>query len=416
MPHENIITGLDIGSSYIRAVVLRTSGEDGNIEIIGAAEKQSQGISKGMVTDIEDAVSSISEVLEQLERMTGYPVESAVVGISGTHIKTLESKGVVAVARADKEITEEDVERAIEAAQAVATPPNHEILHVIPRDFTVDNQTGVKDPVGMNGVRLEVSTQIIIGLSSQIKNLTKSIYRTGVDINDLVFGVLASSESILEKKQKELGVALVNIGSHITTLIVYEEGDILHTAVLPLGSNHVTSDIAIGLRTSVEAAEVIKLEVAKASCKKIGKRDEIDLAKFSDRENERTMVSVKQICDISEARAEEIFSLVDRELKIINRSGLLPSGIVLTGGGSKLEGLVAMAKDKLKLPVVLGKPYDIADNAIDKVNDPGYSTALGLALWGSHSGYKRSKFNLPSFSSVDDAVDKMKDWFKTLLP
>ncbi|HAH04293.1 MAG: Cell division protein ftsA [Parcubacteria group bacterium GW2011_GWA2_43_17] len=415
MPQDHYITGLDIGSHNIRAVLIKKT-PDNNLEIIGAAERPSAGIAKGMVTDIEDAVSSISEVLEQLERMAGLPVESAVVGIFGTHIKTLESSGVVAVAKADKEITEEDVERAIEAAQAVATPPNHEILHVIPRDFKVDNQTGIKDPVGMTGVRLEVATQIIIGLSAQIKNLTKSIYRTGVDITDLVFGILACAESTLDKKQRELGVALVNLGHHTTTMIVYEEGDILHSAVLPIGSSHITSDIAIGLRTSVDAAEIIKLEVAQADSRKVNKRDEIDLAKFSDQEKERTMISVKHVSEIVQARCEEIFSLINAELKKIDRFGLLPAGVVLTGGGAKLNGLIDLAKEKLKLPVVIGLPQGAAESSIDKINDPSYATAIGLAIWGSQSSHKSAKFRLPNFSSVDDAVSKMKRWFKSLLP
>jgi len=320
------------------------------------------------------------------------------------------------VAKADKEITEEDVERAIEAAQAVATPPNHEILHVIPRDFKVDNQTGIKDPVGMTGVRLEVATQIIIGLSAQIKNLTKSIYRTGVDITDLVFGILACAESTLDKKQRELGVALVNLGHHTTTMIVYEEGDILHSAVLPIGSSHITSDIAIGLRTSVDAAEIIKLEVAQADSRKVNKRDEIDLAKFSDQEKERTMISVKHVSEIVQARCEEIFSLINAELKKIDRLGLLPAGVVLTGGGAKLNGLIDLAKEKLKLPVVIGLPQGAAESSIDKINDPSYATAIGLAIWGSQSSHKSAKFRLPNFSSVDDAVSKMKRWFKSLLP
>jgi cell division protein FtsA len=339
-----------------------------------------------------------------------------VVGISGMHINTLESTGVVAVAKADKEIMEEDIERAIEAAQAVATPPNYEILHVIPKDFTVDNQTGIKDPVGMKGVRLEVLTQIIMGLSSQIKNLTKCVYRTGVDVADLVFGILACAESVLTKKQKELGVALVNIGSQTTSLAVFEEGDVLHTAVLAIGSNHITSDLAIGLRISVESAEIIKLEAAQADNKKVSKRNEIDLAKFSAGEMERTMIPEKNISEIVQARCEEIFSLIDKELKKINRAGLLPAGVILTGGGAKLPGLVDLAKEKLKLPVFLGLPLGVENSPIDKVNDLSYTTAVGLALWGSQSQVKSRRVNLRSLSSVDQVVAKMKDWFKSLLP
>lgn len=416
MGQAEIITGLDIGSNNIRVVILQHTAL-GNWQIIGAAERAAEGMAKGMVTNIEDLVSSISEVLEQAERMVGLPVERAVVGISGTHIKTLNSTGVVAVAKANKEITEEDVERAIEAAQAVATPANYEILHVIPKDFTIDSQTGIKDPVGMTGVRLEVATQIIIGLSSQIKNLTKCVYRTGVDIDDLVFSVLGTCESTLTKKQKELGVVLVNLGAQTTSLIVYEEGDVLHTAVLPVGSNHITADIAIGLRTSIETAEAIKLEVANADPKKVSKRDEIDLAKYSTNEKERTMVPLKNITEIIQARAEEILGMVDKELKKINRSGLLPSGVVLTGGGAKLPGLLNLAKEKLKLPVFYGLPLGLEDNPIDKVNDPAYTTALGLALWGTHNLSGRGKIAFRPFKgSVDEVIGRMKDWFKSLLP
>lgn len=415
MAQKSIIAGLDIGSSNIRLVAL-SRGPEGGLQIIGAAEKSSEGVAKGMISNIEDAVSSISEVLEQAERMIGLPIDTAIVGISGIHIKTLESTGVVAVAKADKEIMEEDVERAIEAAQAVATPPNYEILHVIPKDFSVDNQTGIKDPVGMTGVRLEVHTQIIMGLSSQIKNLTKCVYRTGVDVADLVFGILACAESTLTKKQKELGVALVNIGSQTTSVAVFEEGDILYTAVLPIGSNHITADLAIGLRTSVETAEAIKIEVSRAGAQEVNKRDEIDLAKYSTTEKERTMVSERHVSEIVQARLEEIFNLVDKELKKINRSGMLPAGIILTGGGAKLPGLIELAKNKFKLPVFLGLPLGVEESPIDKINDPVYTTALGLALWGSQNESKTRRMQLPSFSSIDQVVGKMKEWFKSLLP
>ena len=415
MAQAEITTGLDIGSSNIRVVTLERQPDD-SWQVIGAAERPAEGVAKGMVTNIEDLVSAVSEVLEQSERMTGLPIESAVVGISGTHIKTLESNGVVAVAKADKEITDEDVARAIEAAQAVATPANYEILHVIPKDFTVDNQSGIKDLVGMTGVRLEVATQIIIGLSSQIKNLTKCIYRAGIDVDDLVFSILACSESTLTKRQKELGVALLNIGSQTTNLIVYEEGEVLHTAVLPIGSNHITADIAIGLRTAIETAETIKLELVKLDFKKVSKRDEVDLSKYSSTEKERTMVPLKHICEIARARVEEIFSLVDKELKKINRSGLLPSGIVLTGGGSKLDGILELAKDKFKLPAFEGKPLGVEQSPVDKVNDQSYAVALGLAVWGTQGVVRKSRLQLPKFSSVDEVVGKMKDWFKSLLP
>lgn len=416
MPRDEIICGLDIGSSYIRLVVGQKAEPDGALKIIGAAEVPAEGINKGLINSIEDATSSISSCLEKSERMTGQPITSAWVSISGVHITSQTSKGVVAVSKTDGEISEEDIERSIEAARAVATPPNYEILHVIPRSFAVDSQEGIKDPVGMTGIRLEVEAQIIQGLSSQIKNLTKCVYRTGLDIEDLVLSVLAGSESTLTNRQKELGVVLVNIGGPTTSIAVFEEGDLMHTAVLPIGSVHITSDIAIGLRTSIDVAEKIKVEFGAALAKDMSKREEIDLSEFDDNETEK--VSRKYVCDIIEARVEEIFEKVDAELKKIDRSGMLPAGVVLTGGGAKLSGLVDAAKKKLRLPASLGYPVNV-NSPIDKVNDTGFTTALGLVAWGNEasrqSGGKFGKI-LSRFKSVDQARDKARKWIKRLMP
>jgi len=414
MAKEEIITGLDIGSSFIRVVVGQKNPNDEKVHILGAAEHPAEGVSKGVITSIEEAVSSISQCLEKVERMTGMPVEKAFVGISGTHINSQDSHGVIAVAKADGEIKEEDVERVVEAAQAVATPPNFEILHVIPRSFTVDNQRGIKDPVGMTGIRLEVDAQIIQGLSSQIKNITKSVYRTGIDIEDLVLGILAASESCLTKRQRELGVVLVNIGSTTTSLVVFEEGDVLHTKILPIGSAHITNDIAIGLRTSIDLAEKIKLEYGSALPGEINKREEINLAELEGEEDVR--VSKKQVAEIIEARLEEIFKMSDKELQKIDRSGLLPAGVVITGGGAKLPGLLEVAKKEFRLPSSIGQPRDFV-SAIDKVNDPAYTTAIGLIFWGlglkEKEGFRAS---FAGFSSVTNVTKKMKEWFKSLMP
>lgn len=417
MAHEETFTGLDIGSSTVRVAMGQLGMPDG-VQILGAAEVPAEGLSKGSVTSIEDAVSSISKALEALERMTGIPVEHAFVGIGGTHITTQESHGVVAVSKADGEIKEEDVERVIEAAQAVATPPNYEILHVLPRSFIVDNQKGIKDPVGMNGIRLEVDAQIIQGLSAQIKNLTKCIYRTGVDIDDVVLGVLAASEAVLTKKQKELGVALVNLGATTTSVLVFEEGDVLHAGILPVGASHVTNDIAIGLRTSIDIAEGVKLQYGTALPEEVGKREEIHLDEFNEQEN--GVVERKHVAEIIEARCEEIFKMVEKELAKVDRSGLLPAGVVLTGGGAKLPGLVEIAKREFRLPAFVGVPQNIAQTPVDKVKDPSWSTAVGLVLWGAslatRGGTGSGGLGLPRFSSVADVTGKMKKWFKSLIP
>ncbi|MFH0853041.1 MAG: cell division protein FtsA [bacterium] len=413
MAKDEIISGLDIGSDMIRVVVGQKNPNDNSLQVLGAAESPSEGISKGSVTSIEDAVSSISTALERAERMSGLPIESAFVGMTGTHITSQDSHGVIAVAKADGEIKEDDIERVIEAAQAVATPPNFETLHVIPRIFTVDNQEGIKDPVGMTGMRLEVDVQIIQGLSSQIKNLTKSIYRTGIQIDDLVLGILACAEATVTKRQRELGVALVNIGASTTSIVVFEEGDVLHTKILPIGANHVTSDIAIGLRTSIDIAEKIKLEYGSALPAEINKREEIDLSEFEGGEN--TAVSRKHVAEIIEARTEEMFSMIDKEFQQVDRSGRLPAGVVLTGGGAKLQGIIEVAKNEFRLPASIGIPLNII-SAIDKIQEPTFTSAVGLLAWGAGLDNQSSGLSLKRLGSVRDVSGKLKEWFKSFIP
>lgn len=413
MTQEDIISGLDIGSTMVRVVVGQKNQADEKVHVLGVAESPSEGISKGVITSIEDAVSSISACFEKAERMTGIPVENTYVAISGAHVISQDSHGVIAVAKADGEIKEDDVERAIEAAQTVATPPNYEILHIIPRSFTVDSQKNIKDPVGMTGIRLEVDAQIIQGLSSQVKNLTKCVYRTGVDIDDLVLGILAASEAVLTKRQKELGVAVINIGGATTSLMVFEEGDVIHTAVLPVGSGHITNDIAIGLRTSIDVAEKVKIEYGSCLPAEINKREEIDLAEVVPQESGRVLK--KHVAEIIEARLEEIFKMVEEELTKIDQAGLLPAGVVLTGGGAKLPGIVEVAKKDFRLPASIGYPIDVV-TAIDKINDPTFTTAIGLVVWGAALQEKPHRLSLKKFSSVAEVTGKIKKLFKSLMP
>lgn len=379
--NRNIIAGLDIGSSAIRLAVGQSANPEEEVgpQIIGVAQAPAEGITRGVITSIEEAVSSISACLEQAERICGLPITNVWVGISGINITSQESRGVVAIAKPNGEITESDVERVIEAARTVATPPNFEILHVIPKSFSVDGQSGVKDPIGMNGVRLEVTTQIIQGISAQIKNLTKAVYRTGLEIQDLVLSILATAEVALTPRQRQLGTAIINIGGATTSLAVFEEGDLLGVQILPIGSEHITSDIAIGLRISIDAAEKIKLEYGSAIPKNFSKNDEVNVGELNG--SESNFISKKYIAEIIEARAEEIFDKVDAELKKIDRSGMLPGGVVLTGGGAKLDGLVEVAKRKLRLPASLGYPIGIS-STVNKIDDLAFMTALGLVRWG----------------------------------
>ena len=417
---EELFVGLDIGSHRIRiAVGKRMPGPAGKdqMHIIGAVEVPSSGVHKGTITDIEEAVSSVSKALEQAERLTGLPVNTAWVGISGSHILSQESRGVVGVARSDGEIREEDVERSIEAARTVATPTNYEIIHVIPKSFIVDGQRCIKDPVGMHGIRLEVDALIIQGLTSQIKNLTKCVYRTGLDIDDLVFSILATTEAVVTTRQKELGVCVVNMGASTTSVAVFEEGDVIHTAVLPVGGDHVTSDIAIGLRTSLEVAEQVKLRYTTCQPQQITKKEEINLAELGASTEEH--VSRRFVADIAQARMQEIFEMVDRELKKIERSGMLPAGVVLTGGAARLPGTLETAKAFLRLPASIGTPIGVS-SVIDRTHDPAMSTAIGLVLWGKNirgSGARGGIGGLiGKFRGIEKVTDGLKKMFQSLRP
>ncbi len=415
MAKEQIFVGLDVGSSTVRVVVGKQESELGSPSIIGVGESASQGIRRGVIVDIDEAVSSISEALEKAERMTGLSIDHAVVSVGGAQITSHESHGVVAVARADGEITENDVIRVVDASQAISIPPNREILHVIPKTFTVDGQTGIKDPVGMSGIRLEVDSHIIQASVPFIKNLTKCILQAGLEIDDLVLAPLASAQAVLTKKQKELGVVVIDLGGGTTGMVVFEEGDLLKSTILPVGSTHITNDLAIGLRTSVDTAEKIKLQHAYAEVKEVKKDIDVDLSKIDKQEEGK--VSTKHIAEIVEARLEEIFDLVNKELKAVNKDGQLPAGVVLTGGGAKLPGVLELAKKQLRLPVSIGLPGSVA-TVIDRVNDPAYATAVGLVIWGQEFllGSSRTVNKFAKSVLENDTVNKMRKWFKSFLP
>lgn len=416
MAKEQIIVGLDVGTSMIRVVVGKVSPDGKAPGIIGVGEAHAAGIRKGVIVDVEEAVSSISSALEKAERMTGLPIDHAVVSVGGAHVVSVESHGVVAVSRADGEITEADIVRVVDASQAISIPPNREILHVIPKTFTVDGQTGIKDPLGMSGIRLEVDSQIIQASVPFIKNLTKCILRVGIEIDDLVLAPLACAQSVLTKRQKELGCVLIDIGAGTTGLVVFEEGELLHSMILPVGAAHITNDLALGLRTTIDTAEKVKVEYGVAAKSLVKRDEEIDLKKID--KNEEGRVARQHAAEIIQARMEEIFSMVNKELKIVGRDGQLPAGAVITGGGAKLEGLLDLAKKELRLPCQIGLPSHIS-TVIDRVDEPGFCTAVGLVLWGaeyakpSHSPFP--KLSLPSFLPKN-LGDKVRGWFKSIMP
>ena len=410
-----LITGLDVGSNAVRVVVgqqIWRSSNDWDLQIVGAVSVPSEGVVKGSVSSIEECVSSISNALEQTERLIGIPVEHAWVGISGTHIAVQESRGVVAVAKANGEIGAEDVVRVVNAAGTVSIPLNYEILHVLPHSYVVDGQTGIKDPVGMTGIRLEVNTKIIMGLAQQINNLTKTVYRTGIDIDDLVLSILAVSDSVLTARQKELGVAVVNIGSSTTGLTVFEGGDLLHAVVLPIGSEYITNDLAIGLKCPIEVAKRVKKEYGHCLPKSFNRREKIDLATVG--LDIREEVELRDIAEIINARVEEILEKINQELSKIGRVGLLPAGVIFTGAGAKLSGLVELAKEKMGLSASLGYPFNL-QSATDKINDLSFSTAIGLVKWGA-TFEQRAGHRSRRFKAVDTISKQVKGWFKSLIP
>lgn len=392
MKKVETIAGIDFGSTCVRVVVGQPL-ENGQIHIMGVGEAPSRGISKGVIVDLEETVTSLSEALERAERMIGTPLSRVVVGVTGSHCKVVESQGIVAVSKPNGEVTQSDVDRADEQSQAVAAAPNYEILHVLPKYYNLDSQHNIKDPLGMTGIKLEAHTQVILALSSQVKHLTKCITRTQLELEGLIFAPLATAQAALSKRQKDLGVALVNIGSWTTSVGVFEEGEMLHAAVLPIGSDHITGDIAIGVRLDVDVAERIKTEMPLLPASKFSKRDELDVSKFSRDPMPRHMFPKKEIADIIQARLEEICSMIQAELKKAGRAGKLPAGIVLTGGGARLAGIVEFMRDQIKLPVFVSSTSEIA-TPIDKVKDVQFTTALGLVYFANPES-PRTRFALP---------------------
>jgi cell division protein FtsA len=417
MAKNNTIVGLDIGTSNVRVVIASVkSKEEAKPRIIGIGQSPSLGMRKGVVVDIEEMTKSIKMAVDQAERSAGVSIERAYVSVGGSHIRAKTSKGVVAVSRADEEVSEDDILRAISNASAVSMDPNREVLHVIPKEFSIDGQEGIQDPRGMTGVRLEVDTLIVEGLTPYVKNLTKCLNNCRTEIQGLVLNVLAASRAVLLKRQKELGVLVLDLGGGTVGMTVYEEGKLVHIHILPVGSAHITNDIAIGLRTSIETAEKIKLKYGSCLPTEVSKKDTIDLSKID--EKEEGLASRQEIAKIIEARIEEIFSLVNKELKKIDRERLLPSGAVLVGGGAKVPGIIDLAKDRLKLPIQIGSIHGV-EGLVDKVNEPGFATALGLIFWAlemQEEKEEKALFFPGKVPSSINTINKIKKWFRNFLP
>lgn len=415
MAKDDLIVGLDVGTTTTRVVVAVVSAEKEKPSVVGIGSVSSSGIQKGVVTDVEETIQSVSRALDTAEQMAGVPIEHAAVSIGGAHVSSLNSRGVIAVSRADGEISEDDISRVVNAAQAISIPSNREILHVIPQQFVVDGQDGITDPLGMTGVRLEVDAHIIEGSAPFIKNLTKCVYQAGVSVEDLVYSPLAAAKAVLSKRQRELGVVLVDLGGGTTNIAVFEENRLLQTATLPIGSMHITNDIAIGLRSSIDVAERIKIDLGTALPDEVKKTQIINL-RHIDEQEEETEIPRRHVAEIIEARLSEIFSLVNKQLKFVERSGLLPAGVVLTGGGAKMHGVVELAKKELRLPAQLGFPQTLP-GIVDDINDPAWATVVGLIYHTLDNKQIKSHSSLSSgLSSVGPTANKIRGWLKSLMP
>jgi len=429
MNKAKIIAGIDVGTTKITTIIASKSEETGKINVIGVAVKPAKGLRRSQVVDIEEAVDSITESVEAAERMAGYSISRAFVSLSGAHIESINSKGVVAISEPEGEIVVDDVNRVVEAAPAISLPASREILHVIPRDFTVDSQKGIRDPVGMSGIRLEVETHIITGSATAARNLIKCIEELGIDVQALVFSGLASSESILTDTEKELGVCLVDIGGGTTSIAVFVENSLAYSSVLPIGAKNITNDLAIGLRVSLQSAEKIKLALSEKAVAKNTKekgkekKDELNLRQLGINEDV-SKVSKKTVVEgIIRPRLNEIFTMLGEELKKSGFSVAIPAGIVLSGGGARTVGIIEACKRTLSLPVRVGEPQGLA-GLTEEINTSDFATSYGLILYGVKNLAKENGKGI-SFRGLGkifdkiplkDGLNKTIDFIKSFLP
>lgn len=407
MAATNLIAGLDIGTTKIVAIIAEPD-EDGSLRILGVGKSPSLGLRRGVVVNLEKTIRSIQDALDTAERLAGVEVGSVFAGIAGDHIRSINSRGVIAVSRRGNEITRDDVDRVIEAARAIALPMDREIIHVIPQEFIVDDQSGIRDPVGMAGVRLEGEIHIITGAVTSAQNIYKSVQRAGVEVHDLVLQPLATSYAVLSEDEKELGVALLDLGGGTADLAVFYDGSIRHTAVIGLGGENVTNDVAIGLRTPRDEAERIKIDHGIALQSMVEKDEIIEVPGVGGRPPRE--VSRDVLAAIIEPRMEEIFALTLREIQRSEYVDLLTTGLVLTGGGAMLEGACELAEQVFDLPVKLGIPTGIAGLS-EEVTTPEYATAVGLLKYAVTEGLGRGRRLLSTGGGLFDSIlARMRKW------
>ncbi|MBT6791576.1 MAG: cell division protein FtsA, partial [Gammaproteobacteria bacterium] len=400
---NRIIVGLDIGTSKVVAIVGEINPE-GRLEIIGLGSHGSKGLKKGVVVNIESTVQSIQRAIEEAELMAGCQIQSVYAGIAGSHIRSMGSHGIVAIR--DREVFQPDIDRVIDAAQAVAIPADQKILHILPQEFIIDTQEGVKEPLGMSGVRLEAKVHLVTCAVNAAQNIEKCIKQCGLGVDDIILEQLASSYSVLTEDEKDLGVCMVDIGGGTSDIAIYTEGAIKHTAVIPIAGDQVTNDIAMALRTPTQNAEEIKIKYACALGSLAGENETIKVPSVGEREDRS--LSRQALAEVVEPRYEELFTLIQAELRRSGFEDLIPAGIVLTGGASKMEGVVELAEEIFHMPVSIGKPKNVSGLA-DIVRNPIYATAVGLLQYGAAQGDRAGR-PAAAEAAGDSMWSKVKQW------
>jgi cell division protein FtsA len=411
LDRETVLVGIDAGTTKVTTLIGEV-GRTGDVDIIGYGIGPSAGMKKGMVANIDQTVNSIASSLEKAERLSGYKISSAFVSVGGSHISSQNSRGVVAVSGHKREVSREDVARATEAAKAVQMPSNRETLHVIPRGYIVDGQEGIKDPLGMSAVRLEVETHIVSGLSTSIQNLTKCIANANVHIDELVISSLAAAEATLTDTEKELGVLVADIGGGTTDIAIFADGGIYHSAVLPVGGINVTMDVAIGLRTSQNLAEEIKIKHGTADLQGVQPEELLNVAVLGDGGGQT--IQRRKLAEIIEARMSEIYALIGEEIKRSGHAGMLPAGVILTGGGARIGGAAELARDVFQMPVRIGTPQGVG-GLMDQLSNPAFSAPIGLLLWGAHHAGDEP-IGYATASPLSGFGGRVADWVRGLFP
>ncbi len=402
---QRLLVGLDIGTSKVVAIVGELQ-DDGSVEVIGFGMHPSRGLKKGVVVNIESTVTSIQRAVEEAELMAGCEIHAVYTGIAGSHVRSLNSHGIVAIR--DREVTRSDVDRVIDAARAVAIPADQKILHVLPQEYIIDGQEGIREPIGMSGVRLEARVHMVTGSASAAQNIVKCVQRCGLEVEDIVLEQLASSHAVLTDDEKELGVCLVDIGGGTTDLAVFNSGAIRHTAVIPIAGDQVTNDIAISLRTPTQYAEEIKIKYACALSQLAAADESIEVPSVGDRPSRR--LARQTLAEVVEPRYEELFGLIRDELRRSGFEEMVAAGVVLTGGSAKMEGAVELAEEVFHMPVRLGLPQHVRGLG-DVVRNPIHATGVGLLLYARDRA-DRQGADTPVSSGMRDVWSRMKAWFQ----